>query len=107
MCCRLQLDKRELRKRGGGLFGADEFTGPGTLISNVINSEIKIYSRNQDLIILGATKGDIISIFNMNGQRVHRSIANANVYSTQLSKGIYIVNIISVKGTINQKTTVK
>lgn len=27
MCCRLQLDKRELRKRGGGLFGADEFTG--------------------------------------------------------------------------------
>jgi anaerobic ribonucleoside-triphosphate reductase len=27
MCCRLQLDKRELRKRGGGLFGADELTG--------------------------------------------------------------------------------
>ena len=27
MCCRLQLDRRELRKRGGGLFGSDEFTG--------------------------------------------------------------------------------
>ncbi len=27
MCCRLQLDKRELKNRGGGLFGADEFTG--------------------------------------------------------------------------------
>jgi ribonucleoside-triphosphate reductase len=27
MCCRLQLDKRVLRNRGGGLFGADEFTG--------------------------------------------------------------------------------
>lgn len=27
MCCRLQLDKRELRKKGGGLFGADEMTG--------------------------------------------------------------------------------
>lgn len=25
--CRLSLDKRELRKRGGGLFGSDEFTG--------------------------------------------------------------------------------
>jgi ribonucleoside-triphosphate reductase len=25
--CRLQLDKRELRKRGGGLFGSDELTG--------------------------------------------------------------------------------
>jgi ribonucleoside-triphosphate reductase (formate) len=27
MCCRLQLDKRELRNKGGGLFGSDEFTG--------------------------------------------------------------------------------
>ena len=27
MCCRLRLDKRELRKSGGGLFGSDEFTG--------------------------------------------------------------------------------
>lgn len=27
MCCRLRLDKRELKKRGGGLFGSDEFTG--------------------------------------------------------------------------------
>jgi len=27
MCCRLMLDKRELRKKGGGLFGADELTG--------------------------------------------------------------------------------
>jgi ribonucleoside-triphosphate reductase (formate) len=27
MCCRLQLDKRELKKKGGGLFGAAELTG--------------------------------------------------------------------------------
>lgn len=27
MCCRLQLDKRELKRRGGGLFGSDEYTG--------------------------------------------------------------------------------
>ncbi|MEW6439661.1 MAG: ribonucleoside triphosphate reductase [bacterium] len=27
MCCRLQLDRRELRKKGGGLFGAGEMTG--------------------------------------------------------------------------------
>lgn len=27
MCCRLRLDKRELRKRGGGLFGANPLTG--------------------------------------------------------------------------------
>ena len=27
MCCRLRLDARELRKRGGGLFGANPLTG--------------------------------------------------------------------------------
>ena len=27
MCCRLQLDKKQLRKRGGGLFGSDAQTG--------------------------------------------------------------------------------
>jgi len=27
MCCRLRLDKRELLSRGGGLFGASEYTG--------------------------------------------------------------------------------
>ena len=27
MCCRLRLDVRELRRRGGGLFGADPLTG--------------------------------------------------------------------------------
>ncbi|MCP5006589.1 MAG: hypothetical protein GY941_22005 [Planctomycetes bacterium] len=36
--CRLQLDKRELRKRGGGLFGADEFTGSiGVVTINLPN----------------------------------------------------------------------
>lgn len=38
MCCRLQLDKKELRKRGGGLFGADEFTGSiGVVTINLPN----------------------------------------------------------------------
>ncbi len=27
MCCRLQLDLRELKKRGNGLFGSAEMTG--------------------------------------------------------------------------------
>ena len=27
MCCRLRLDNRELRKRGGGLFGSNPLTG--------------------------------------------------------------------------------
>ena len=37
MCCRLRLDKRELRKRGGGLFGSDEYTGSlGVVTLNMV-----------------------------------------------------------------------
>ena len=46
MCCRLQLDKRELRRRGGGLFGADEFTGSiGVVTINM--PRIGYLSRNE------------------------------------------------------------
>jgi len=52
MCCRLRLDKRELRKRGGGLFGSDEFTGSlGVVTINLpqigylASNEHEFYSR--------------------------------------------------------------
>ena len=52
MCCRLRLDKRELRKRGGGLFGSDEFTGSlGVVTINlprigyISSSEADFYDR--------------------------------------------------------------
>ena len=52
MCCRLQLDKPELRRRGGGLFGADEFTGSiGVVTINMpqiaylANNEEEFYKR--------------------------------------------------------------
>jgi len=47
MCCRLQLDKRELRRRGGGLFGADEFTGSiGVVTINL--PQIGYLARNEE-----------------------------------------------------------
>ncbi len=47
MCCRLQLDKRELRKRGGGLFGSDEFTGSiGVVTLNL--PRLAYLSKNRD-----------------------------------------------------------
>jgi ribonucleoside-triphosphate reductase len=47
MCCRLQLDKRELRKRGGGLFGSDEFTGSiGVVTINL--PRIAFLAKNRD-----------------------------------------------------------
>jgi ribonucleoside-triphosphate reductase len=59
MCCRLQLDKRELRKRGGGLFGSDELTGSiGVVTINLprigylAKSEDAFYRRLERLMTL-------------------------------------------------------
>jgi anaerobic ribonucleoside-triphosphate reductase len=61
MCCRLQLDKRELRKRGGGLFGSDEFTGSiGVVTINLPRigylaaSEVDYFARLDRLMDLAA-----------------------------------------------------
>lgn len=59
MCCRLRLDNRELRKRGGGLFGANPLTGSvGVVTLNLprlgylSNSEEEFFQRLDDLIDL-------------------------------------------------------
>jgi len=61
MCCRLQLDKRELRKRGGGLFGSDELTGSiGVVTLNMprigylSNGKAEFYRRLDRLMDLAA-----------------------------------------------------
>jgi len=47
MCCRLRLDNRELRKRGGGLFGANPKTGSiGVVTINM--PRIGYTSKNED-----------------------------------------------------------
>ena len=78
MCCRLQLDKRELRRRGGGLFGADEFTGSiGVVTINLpqigylANSEEEFYKRLDYLMDLAkeslCTKRKVIQKLNDGG----------------------------------------
>ncbi len=47
MCCRLRLDNRELRKRGGGLFGANPLTGSiGVVTINL--PRIAVQSDNEE-----------------------------------------------------------
>ncbi len=47
MCCRLQLDTRELKSRGGGLFGAGEMTGSvGVVTINL--ARIGYLSKNEN-----------------------------------------------------------
>ncbi|NLV73342.1 MAG: ribonucleoside triphosphate reductase [Chloroflexi bacterium] len=57
MCCRLRLDNRELRSRGGGLFGANPLTGSVgvvtlnlTRIGYLANSEEDFFRRVSDLM---------------------------------------------------------
>jgi ribonucleoside-triphosphate reductase (formate) len=67
MCCRLQLDLRELRKRGGGLFGSSEMTGSiGVVTINAARigylakgDKEKFYARIAHLMDLGKTSLEI------------------------------------------------
>lgn len=60
MCCRLQLDLRELLKRGGGLFGSAEMTGSiGVVTINMArlgylykNEKEKLFARIEELMLL-------------------------------------------------------
>lgn len=60
MCCRLQLDLRELLKRGGGLFGSAEMTGSiGVVTINLArlgylfkNNKNELYERLDELLNL-------------------------------------------------------
>ena len=60
MCCRLQLDLRELLKRGGGLFGSAEMTGSiGVVTINMArlgylykNDKEKLFTRIEELMLL-------------------------------------------------------
>jgi len=66
MCCRLRLQTGELRKRGGGLFGANPLTGSvGVVTINMprlgylANSEEDFFKRLEDLMIVAKTSLEI------------------------------------------------
>ncbi len=66
MCCRLRLDNRELRKRGGGLFGANPLTGSiGVVTINlprigyVANDKDEFFNRIGELMDLARQSLDI------------------------------------------------
>jgi ribonucleoside-triphosphate reductase len=59
MCCRLRLDNRELRKRGGGLFGANPLTGSiGVVTINM--SRMGYLSRSKEEYL--SRLGDIMDV---------------------------------------------
>jgi ribonucleoside-triphosphate reductase len=70
MCCRLRLDTKELRKRGGGLFGSNPMTG-----------SIGVYTINLPRIgYLSATKSEFMSRL--------RKLANIGKLSLEIKRKI-------------------
>lgn len=108
MCCRLRLDKRELLKRGGGLFGANPLTGSiGVVTINLprigylCQNEIEFFKRLKKMIIL-ATESLTIK------RRVLERFTNKNLYpystfylrSIKQATGFYWRNHFSTIGII-------
>ncbi len=66
MCCRLRLDTRELKKRGGGLFGANPLTGSVGVVSinmprigKLAKDEQDYFNRLDNLMDLGRNSLEI------------------------------------------------
>lgn len=85
MCCRLRLDKRELKARGGGLFGANPLTGSvGVVTMNMprlgylSKDEGEFFERLDDLMILSKNsleiKRNVIESFTENGLYPYSSV---------------------------------
>lgn len=60
MCCRLQLDLRELLKRGGGLFGSAEMTGSIGVVTINLARLGYLYKGNRDLLF--AKLGELMDL---------------------------------------------
>ncbi len=60
MCCRLQLDLRELLKRGGGLFGSAEMTGSIGVVTINMARLGYLYKGNKNLLY--AKLGDLMDL---------------------------------------------
>jgi ribonucleoside-triphosphate reductase len=78
MCCRLRLDNRELKKRGGGLFGANPLTGSiGVVTLNLprigylSKTKEEFFQRLTDLMMIAResleTKRKVLEEFTDNG----------------------------------------
>ncbi len=78
MCCRLRLDTRELRRRGGGLFGADPLTGSiGVVTLNLprlgrlASNQLDFFKRLEELMDIAkeslSTKRKILERFTEGG----------------------------------------
>jgi len=108
MCCRLKLDKREIKKRGGGLFGANPLTGSiGVVTINLprlgylSTCEEEFFERLEALMELAKTsleiKRKVIEDFTEKGLYPYSKVYLENV---KKAKGSYWANHFATIGII-------
>jgi len=115
MCCRLRLDNRELRKRGGGLFGANPLTGSiGVVTINlprigyISRTEGEFFHRLTELMEIAKkaleTKRKILERFTERGLYPY-----SKVYLEPIKKlkGAYWANHFSTIGLIGMNEAVE
>ncbi len=108
MCCRLRLDKRELLKRGGGLFGANPLTGSiGVVTINLprvgytSNNDEEFFARIDQLLLLARQSLDT-------KRKVLEQLTNQSLYpysrfylsDVKKARGSYWANHFSTIGLI-------
>jgi len=108
MCCRLRLDQRELRKRGGGLFGANPLTGSiGVVTINLprlgylSTCEEEFFERLEALMELAKTsleiKRKVIEDFTEKGLYPYSKVY---LQSVKEARGQYWANHFSTIGVV-------
>jgi len=95
MCCRLRLDNRELKKRGGGLFGANPLTGSIGVVTlnlpraaHIAHSDKQAFFNRIDQLIAIARKSltvkrEIIEKFTLAGLYPYSQFYLKKVYEAQ------------------------
>lgn len=110
MCCRLRLDNRELRKRGGGLFGANPLTGSLGVVT--INLPRAAYTANKSkeaffaeierLLLIAREslriKRDVIETFTEKGLYPYSKYYLRKIYQARKSYWANHFNTIGVLG---------
>ena len=82
-------------------------TDTATALHGAATSNINAYSKNSTLMINGLNTGDVISVYNLNGQSVKSFVANEGQSSIALAKGGYVVKVISAGDTKISKVIVQ
>jgi anaerobic ribonucleoside-triphosphate reductase len=114
MCCRLRLDKRELQKRGGGLFGSNPLTGSvGVVTINLPRIGYEAQSEEEFLDILSARmelakesliiKREVLERFTDRGLYPYSRFYLRNV---RLARGQYWKNHFSTIGIVGMNDAI-